>query len=274
MATLAHEIRASYAFVERNFNLVKRYWGWEIVWLFYAVAHSLAIGFIGVGMEQISGQRVDTSQVVLYLLVGTLVWSYLAVVFDAVGEMISWERWEGTIEYTFMAPVSRLTHMVGTCLFAVVYGLLRTALILGVVGFFFRIDLSRANLVASVVILAVASVSFIGLGIMVATLPLLFTERGSQMIYIAQASLLLFSGVYYPVDVMPIWMQVVAQLSPATYALVAVRESLLQGRGIADLLGYIVPLFAMGLVSIPIGLRIFVAAERYAKRSGRLKRSG
>lgn len=274
MATLAHELQASYAFVERNFNLVKRYWGWEIVWLFYSVAHSLAIGFIGVGTGLITGQQVDTNQLVLYLLVGTLVWSYLAVVFDAIGEMIAWERWEGTIEYTFMAPVSRLTHMVGTCLFAVVYGLLRTALILVIVGLFFQLDLSRANLLGAMVVLAVASVSFIGLGIMVAVLPLLFTERGSQMIFIAQASLLLFSGVYYPVEVMPAWMQVVAGLSPATYALIAVRESLLEGRAVAELIGYILPLLAMGLLSIPVGLKVFITAERYAKRTGRLKRSG
>ena len=274
MATLTHELRASYAFVERNFHLVKRYWGWEIVWLFYSVAHSLAIGFIGIGMEQIGGPQIETSRVVLYLLVGTLVWSYLAVVFDAIGEMIAWERWEGTIEYTFMAPVSRLTHMIGTCLFAIVHGLLRTALILGIVGLFFQLDLSRANLFAAMTVLAVASISFMGLGIMVAVLPLLFTERGSQMIYIAQASLLLFSGVYYPVEVMPEWMQIVAKLSPATYALVAVRESLLQGRGIVELAGYILPLLVMGLLSIPVGLKVFVTAERYAKRTGRLKRSG
>ncbi|MBI2939996.1 MAG: ABC transporter permease [Chloroflexi bacterium] len=274
MASIARELRASYAFAERNINLVKRYWGWEIVWLIYSIAHSLAIGFIGMGMEQISGQRVDTSQLVLYLLVGTLVWSYLAVVFDAVGEMIAWERWEGTIEYTFMAPVSRLTHMVGTCVFAVVYGLLRTALILGIIGLSFHLDLSRADLLAAATVLAVASLSFIGLGIMVATLPLLYTERGSQMVYIAQACLLLFSGVYYPVDVMPEWMQVVAQFSPATYALLAVRGSLIDGRGVVELAGHILPLLAMGLVSIPLGVRIFVAAERYAKRTGRLKRSG
>jgi len=274
MATLAREVQAAYAFVERNFNLVKRYWGWEIVWLVYAVAHSLAIGFIGLGMEQVSGQRVDTRQVVLYLLVGTLVWSYLAVVFDAIGEMIAWERWEGTIEYTFMAPVSRLVHMLGTCLFAVVYELLRTGLILGIVALFFHLDLSRANLLAAIVVLVVASLSFIGLGIMVATLPLLFTERGSQMVYIAQACLLLFSGIYYPVEVMPGWMQTLARLSPATYALAAARESLLYGRDLGALAGLILPLLGLGLLSIPLGLRVFLAAERYAKRTGRLKRSG
>jgi ABC-2 type transport system permease protein len=232
------------------------------------------MGFIGAGMAQVNGQPIDADQLVLYLLVGSLVWSYLAVVFDAIGEMIAWERWEGTIEYTFMAPVSRSTHMIGSCLFAVVFGLIRTALIMTIVVLFFQLDLSRANLPAGAVVLAIASISFVGLGITASTLPLLFPERGAQMVFIAQTCLLLFSGVYYPIDVMPSWMQAVAQLSPATYALTGIRASLLEGQGIVEQIGTLLPLLAMGLVTIPLGVRIFSLAERYAKRTGRLKRSG
>ncbi len=274
MATLARELRVSYAFVERNFNLVKRYWGLEVAWFIYSVSHSLAMGFIGAGMAQVGGQPVDASQLVLYLLVGSLVWSYLAVVFDSVGEMVAWERWEGTIEYTFMAPVSRSTHMIGSCLFAVVFGLLRTALIMGVVVLFFQIDLSQADLVAGVTVLAIASISFVGLGITASTLPLLFPERGAQMVFIAQTCLLLFSGVYYPIDVMPTWMQTVSQFSPATYALAGIRASLIDGKGILEQASTLLPLLAIGLATIPIGVRIFSAAERHARRTGGLKRSG
>ena len=55
MTTLTHQMRASYAFMERNFNLIKRYWSWELVWLVYSTADSLAVSFIGLGMEQFSG---------------------------------------------------------------------------------------------------------------------------------------------------------------------------------------------------------------------------
>jgi len=54
MAQLVSEIRASYAFVERNFNLVKRYWGWELVWLAYSIANALSITFIGAGTEAVT----------------------------------------------------------------------------------------------------------------------------------------------------------------------------------------------------------------------------
>src|SRR2546421_646025 len=139
MSVLIREVRASYAFVERNFNLVKRYWAWEVVWLSYSVANSLSITFIGAGVGQVSGQTFNTGYLIMYLLIGTLVWHYLSVVFDIVSEMIAWERWEGTIEYTLMAPISRFTHMVGTTLFSLVYGFLHTVLILFAIVIFFKL---------------------------------------------------------------------------------------------------------------------------------------
>ncbi|TAK20446.1 MAG: ABC transporter permease [Chloroflexota bacterium] len=274
MSTIAREVRASYAFVERNINLTKRYWGWEIAFLVYSVAHALVIGFIGAAMNQISGQTGQNNELVLYLLIGSLVWSYLATTFDVIAEMISWERWEGTIEYTFMAPVSRVTHLLGQVIFAAVYGLLRTGVILLILRLFFDLDLTRANLFAAVVMLMVAAIGFVGLGIMVATLPLLFTERGQQMVFVSQSCILLVSGVFYPVDVMPGWMQLLSRLSPATYALVGVRRALLEGAPLSALVGELIPLFIVGAVAIPLGLAVFGWAERYSKRTGRLKRSG
>ena len=38
MTIATRELRASLAFVERNFNLTKRYWGWEVAWLVYSLA--------------------------------------------------------------------------------------------------------------------------------------------------------------------------------------------------------------------------------------------
>lgn len=274
MAQLVAQMRASYGFIERNFNLVRRYWGWEVVWLAYSIANALAITFIGAGMEAISGQAMDTGYLILFLLAGTLIWHFLSIVFDAISEVIAWERWEGTIEYTFMAPVLRLTHMLGQTAFSLIYGLLHTTLILVVVVLFFDLDLSGANLEGSLLVLLAGSLSFIGLGIVASVMPLLFPERGAQMTHVIQATLLLVSGVYYPVSVLPPWMQAVARLSPATYALEGVRAGLLQGRPTPELWPYIWPLLVMGMVLIPVGVFIFGRAEHYARRTGKLKRNG
>ncbi|HZS89624.1 MAG TPA: ABC transporter permease [Chloroflexota bacterium] len=276
MAASLREVKASYAFIERNFNLTKRYFTWEIVFMVYSVVQALSILYIGdsmgVGPAAIKGPAL--ARVILFLSIGALVWSYLSTVFEIISETITWERWEGTIEYTLMAPVSRLTHLVGTSLFGVAYSLLRTVLILGILSLFFHIDLSHANLLSSLVVVVLSSFSFIGLGIMAAVLPLLYTERGAQMTYVISSALLLVSGVYYPVGVLPGWMQVIGTVSPANYALESIRGAVMNGRSVVDLWPDVWPLLVIGAVTIPLGLAVFQRAERYAKRTGKLKRSG
>jgi len=277
MVGIQHAARASYAFIERNFNLVKRYWGWEVVWLVYSIANALSITFIGQASGAITGTTFTDAEIdrtILYLLIGTLVWHYLSVVFENVSEMIAWERWEGTIEYTFMAPVGRMTHMLGQTSFALVYGLLHTTIILLVVTFFFKLDMSQANVAGGLMVLTVGSLSFIGFGIMAAVLPLLYPERGAQMSHVIQAILLLVSGVYYPVSVLPQWMQSLSRLSPATYVLEGMRMAMIEGAAFEQLWPLVLPLLVMGVVAVPLGVWIFGRAERYAKRTGKLKRNG
>jgi ABC-2 type transport system permease protein len=274
MAQLIKEIRASYAFVERNFNLVRRYWGWEFVWLAYSIASTLSITYIGAGMEAISGVAVDTDYLIMYLLIGTMVWRFLAIVFDNISEMIAWERWEDTIEYTFMAPVTRFTQMMGQTIFAVIYSLIFTGLILFVVALFFQLNLREANLFGATIMLLAGSISFIGLGIVASVLPLLFPERGAQMTNVIQAIFLLISGVYYPIQVLPGWMQLLARVSPATFVLEGMRATILEGAPTVSLWPYLWPLLVAGAIAIPLGLWIFRLGERYAKRTGKLKRNG
>jgi len=275
MSVMVREFRATYAFVERNANMVKRYWTWELVWMVYSIANSLSVSFIGLGMEQLGGgQNVDGRYLVLYLVIGTLVWRYLSLIFYWITEVISIERWEGTIEYTLMAPIRRITHMAGQTLFAVVYSLLFTAVILLVTVILFHIDLRNANLAGGTVMLLVGSLSFIGVGVMGSVLPLLFPERGAQMTHVIIAMLLLVSGVYYPVNVLPPLLQKIAVFSPATYVLDGSRLALLEGTPTTELWPYIWPTLVMGLIAIPLGLWVFGQAERYAKRTGKLHRNG
>jgi ABC-2 type transport system permease protein len=120
----------------------------------------------------------------------------------------------------------------------------------------------------------VASISLVGFGMVTAVMPLLSPEKGQQVTMIFGSFLLLISGIYYPVEVLPGWMQALATFSPVTYALRGVRGALLEGQGIASLWGSIWPLLVMGIICVPLGLWVFQLGERYAKRTGRLKRSG
>ncbi len=273
LETFPVEFGAAWGILVRNFNLVRRYLSWEIVFLFYTVVNTLTIGLIGVDQ---AGRSLGAAsgEAVLYLVVGALLWGFLSVLFNEVSQSVSWERWEGTIEYTFMAPIRRVTYLGGVCLFAIAYGIVRTVVVLGVVAVFFDLDLGQANLLGALAVLVVASLSFIGLGLMAAVLPLMSPERGSQATHIIQGLILLVSGVYYGTDVLPTWLQPLSVVSPATYTSEAARAALLRGATLRELGGHVGILLLFGIVLIPFGLYVFSLGERYALRAGKLKRSG
>ncbi len=270
------ELNALFGFAERQLHVVKRYWLWEVVWLFYSLVSVLSIGFLASGLGSLgaSGGTFDLRRAQLYLLIGALLWGYLSLVFMEAAYAIAWERWEGTIEYTFMAPVRRVTHLMGICLFAIGYGLVRTLVVLLVAIAMFRLDFSHANIPAALAVLAASTVPLVGLSILTAVLPLLSPQKGEQMSIALQGFLLLVSGVYYPLSVLPAPMQVAGAASPLTYALSGIRASLLQGANVGDELPTIGILLAMGALMIPASILVFGWAENRAKRLGLLKRSG
>lgn len=273
---LRWETTAFRGFFERQLHLYSRYWVWEVVWFVYSVATVLSVGYLATGLGVIgageSAAGVHRAQ--LYLLVGALLWTFMSLVFHETSFAIAWERWEGTIEYTFMAPVRRITHLAGISCFSLVYGLLRSALLVAVVVLAIHVDLSNANLGAATLVLAASTVPLTGLGIFIAILPLLSPEKGEQMTFAVQGILLLVSGVYYPLSVLPGPLQVVGRASPLTYTLQGTRDALINNRGIIDLLPTICLLLAMGVVLVAGGLIAFGSAERRAKRLGLLKRNG
>jgi ABC-2 type transport system permease protein len=271
--SVRHELIGLSGVVERNWYLVKRYAWWEFAFFLWTAANTLTIVFIGKGIVAGGGQ-IDLDRVTTQLLIGAVIWSYRGIVFEIIVETVAWERWEGTIEYTFMAPLSRPVHLIGMGLFAVGYGVVRAGIVFTVIAAFFGLHMPDANFLAAVLVLAVASVSFIGIGMMTAVLPLISPEKGTQIGFVGQGMLLVVSGVYYPVSVLPEWMQWLSKISPATYALDGIRKAILDGAGVGAMWSSIWPLLIIGAVAIPLGLEIFRRGERHAKRHGKLKRSG
>jgi ABC-2 type transport system permease protein len=268
-------VALGWAFVERQTNLWKRYWLWEVVWLVYGVVNTLAITFIAREAEHSGTTAVDKVQrLTLFLLIGTLVWAYLSAVLDDMSLVITWERWEGTIEHTLMAPVPRAVHLIGMSVFGLLHAFIRTALILVCALPFFHVDFGRADFLTAGLVVAVGSISLLGLGILTGILPMLYPERGEQMSFMVQAVVLLVSGVYYGVDVLPGWLQAAANASPATYLLRGIRHAVLDGAGIGAEAKTIGILAVFGVILVPLSLVCFSAAETWARRTGRLKRQG
>jgi ABC-2 type transport system permease protein len=123
-------------------------------------------------------------------------------------------------------------------------------------------------------VLLIGSFSVAGLAILAGILPMLYPERGQQMSMMIQAFVLLVSGVYYQVEILPAWLRAFSYVSPATYILDGIRGAIIDGKSVIDVWEQLAALAAFGVTLIPGGMLAFAVAERWAKKTGRLKRQG
>ena len=259
--------------VERNAYLVKRYGWWELAFFVWTVANTLTIVFIADGVEAAGGQ-LDVERQTTILLIGAVIWSYLGIIFEILTETVAWERWEGTIEYTFMAPLSRAVHLLGMAAFAVIYGVIRTAAAVRRRRAVLRARVPAGRLRRR----ARAAGRRLGVvrrhrhGHRRAAADLAREGRPARLHRPGHAARrlrrLLPGRGDAAVDA------VAGHVSPATYALEGIRAAVLDGAGLGELGDELWPLALLGAISIPAGLAVFRAGERYAKRHGKLKRSG
>src|SRR4029078_8429564 len=270
-------MRKTWAFLFRGYHLTRRYIGWVVVFNFYAVVTSATVALIGVAA--------GNYQLTLTLVVGALLWNYLSWLYQEISMSIAYERWEGTLEYTFMAPVSRLIHLLGISLYSLLNSIITSVIVLVGLMLFTNLNLRGVILFGVFVVLAVSTLAFVGLGLIAAVFPVMSAERGAEATHIFQGSLLLVSGVYYPIDVLPHWLQPLSALSPAAHTLSACRKlfgvgsddstaEYLAGAPLSAVSHELLILALMGAILLPLGLFVFVKMEAWAKKTGKLKRTG
>src|SRR5438445_13824077 len=100
-------LRQTWAFVFRGYHLTRRYISWVVVFNFYALVTSATVALIGVAAQD--------DRLTLTLVVGALLWDFMAVLYNEIAVLIAYDRWEGTLDYTFMAPVWRRIDLTGKC---------------------------------------------------------------------------------------------------------------------------------------------------------------
>jgi ABC-2 type transport system permease protein len=136
-------------------------------------------------------------------------------------------------------------------------------------GTLFGLSLGRVNLPAMLLLFLLSAVAFSSIGILSATFTLVF-KRGNPILWLFGSLSWLLGGVFYPVEVLPRFLQHAGQFLPITHALVGMRAALLGGVSIAQVLPQIGMLGLFGLVGLPVSLLGFYWGVRRARTSGTL----
>jgi len=171
---------------------------------------------------------------------------------------ISYEKDIGTLDGMLVAPINRLSIILGKVMAQTVRGLIQGFIILGLAIALFGVVIQGSVLLVLFLILLIVF-SFVGLGILITS----FTENeetAGMVMMTFMFPMMFMSGVFFPVDQMPHAMQVVAHGLPLTYASQAMRKVMLLGAGISAIYTEIIILTAFGVVLLVVAVPMFKKA--------------
>ena len=168
---------------------------------------------------------------------------------------ISFERDVGTLDGMLAAPVHRMSIVGGKVIAQTVRGMIEGLVALALAIFLFGVDVHGSMaLVLGLLLLTVFSI--VGLGILITSLA--GTEETATMIMMSLLfPMMFFSGVFFPLQLMPSFMQVIAQFFPLTHAVTALRRVVVLGAGISAISTDVIILFGFGIVLLLVALVAF-----------------
>lgn len=204
-----------------------------------------------------------------FVLVGLALASFQEVALTSLSRNIHFGMYTGTLEAMLVTRTSLSTMVFSSVLYQFFSSLLEVLIYLAFGVWVFNFSLGQADVPAALVFLALALLAHLPLGILSAGFLLVF-KRGDPVTLLLGHLSILLGGVYFPLQVLPSWVQALAQLLPFTHALEGLRQAVLNGRGLAQLTTQVTVLCVLAGVLFPISLAVFAWAVRQAKRLGTL----
>ncbi len=184
------------------------------------------------------------------------------------GTMRRWQT-EGPLEAVLASPVSLHSMAWLITLEGTIWSSVRVALYLAVGLIAVPAFFSLAHPWALLVALGLSLAAFSGLGLLSASFILAF-KRGNPVIWLVGGLSTLLSGVYYPVDLLPRYLQAAADVFPLTHSLQALRLILLQNAGFGRIWPSLVALLAFDVLLLASGHIGLSLALEYVRKHGSL----
>ena len=204
-----------------------------------------------------------------FSLVGFVFLDYLNAALDTFDRGLEESRDSGTLEHLLITQTSLPVFVAGSAIYPFVATTLRIVIYVGWAAALFGFPLRAANWLAVFTVLVVTLLAFSGLGILSASYLLLF-KRGNPAKWFFLGVSSVAGGMLFPVSILPHWLQIVARLNPVTYALDAMRASLLGGANIAALWRPLVVLLLFAVALLPLSMSVFAWSLRRTKITGTL----
>lgn len=234
---------------------------WFIPFIFQGQA------FVG-GLQSASfGQITGTEEFIPFIVIGSVLNSYVNTLLYGMGESIRREAIQGTLDYVLVAPSNKVYVLIGKALSESISSTMFAASQLAISALLFGMNLTLGVMLPVFFIVILLILGLYGLSLVLAAFSLLYKQSHDVSETIGYV-FYVFSPVRYPLESLPFWAQIFGKIIPLTYALIIVRSIMLLGASLSSLYFEVLALLAIDAVLIFAGFYMFNWMENKAKKSG------
>jgi len=210
-------------------------------------------------LEPISVQRENfisgTTNNFEFLAPGFMALTVVMGALSGLGSAIAREKEQGTMDGILVAPIPRYAIVVGKTLAQTVRGMIQAFLILGISMVFFGVNVYGSPLLM-VLLMLLGVASFAGIGIIMTSIAP-EQETAMMMMMLLQFPMMFLSGILFPMDQLPNWLQTVGKMLPLYYATDALRKVIVLNANFNQILWDVTVLVIYSAVTLGIAIPVF-----------------
>jgi ABC-2 type transport system permease protein len=230
--------------------------------LFYFLGELIA-GGNSPGLAKYSGRYLP------FVIIGLGFARYFDLTLKMFSDSIRLAQVTGCLEAMLSSQTDCVTIVLMSSLYGLISGAVQLIIILVAGTVAFGVDFGLIDIPATLLVFALSVLIFVAFGV-VSAATILWLKKGDPITWILSGFGTIVGGAYFPVDVMPSWMQHVSSWIPLSYSLDALRLTMLKGYSIHMVAAPIATLSVMAAVLLPLSLFVFSAAVRQGRKEGTL----
>ncbi|MBU1044145.1 MAG: ABC transporter permease [Candidatus Omnitrophica bacterium] len=194
-----------------------------------------------------------------YVLLSMAFFSYIGVGIGSFSSRIRFEQLQGTLESLLLTPTKTEIILLSMTIWNIIFATIDVLIYFLFGLFLFKINFSNINLISTFAALILTIISFSSLGILSASFILIY-KRGNPTAWLISTLEGVVGGVYFPISVLPGYLQIIAHCLPVTYAIRAIELAVYQGYSIFQLKNELLFLLIFSIVLCPLSLKAFKKA--------------
>jgi ABC-2 type transport system permease protein len=264
-------LKQIFSFLRKDFLIETSYKFAFITGLLHAFIGILTFFFIDKLFGHTMTPHLETFQTgyFSYVFLSMAFFNYAGAGLGSFANKIREEQYQGTLEAVLSTPIKIPTFLISLSIWNFLYATFELIVYVALGLFIFKIDISNINPISALTVFSLSIITFSAMGILSASFVIMF-KRGNPIAWIFSASEGLLAGIFFPISVLPSFLQVLSKFIPLTYSIRALELSVYRGYSVYALKNEILFLILFSITLLPLSIMFFKYSLEKTSKNGQL----